>query len=125
MITTERYKELEKLCDKYFEIGAELDELITQFNESSIEDYRNGLLPLISEKIKKQDEAAETYVKEVYKEATSLVKGIDLAQNVFINKAYRYAISNIDYHCDASRYNRLNRLKELNELIDKYKKVNP
>ena len=78
MIAKERYKELEKLCDKYFDIGAELDNLIKILNDSTIEDYRNGLLPQISEKIKKQDEAAETYVKEIWKEAAELVDGIDL-----------------------------------------------
>lgn len=125
MIATERYKELEKLCDKYFEIDADLDNLIEQFNKSSIEDYRNGLLPQISKKIKELDKAGETYVKEVNEEADKLVEGIDLDENVFINGKYRKTISNFASNCDTSRYNRLNRLKELDELVDSYLKLNP
>lgn len=125
MITTERYNELEKLCDRYFELGEELDLLIEQFNNSSIESFRNDLLPHISEKISEQDKAAETYVKEVNREAANLVKGIDLVQNFYINRAYSYTTSNFDRHNDSSRYNRLNRLKELDELVDIYKKQNP
>ena len=113
MIAIKRYKELEKLCDKYFEIGAELDGLINNFNESTIEDYRNGLLPKISEKIKKQDEAAETYVKEIWKEADELVDGIDLERILFINRAYKKVISNMDMEGDNSRYNRIHRLQDL------------
>ena len=125
MIAKERYKELEKLCDKYFEIGAELDGLINNFNESTIEDYRNGLLPKISEKIKKQDEAAETYVKEIWKEADELVDGIDLERILFINRAYKKVISNMDMEGDNSRYNRIHRLPDLDKLVDAYKHQNP
>lgn len=124
MITTERYNELEKLCDKYFEIGEELDRLIEQFNNSSIESFRNELLPQISKKISEQDKAAETYVKEVNSEAANLIKGIDRVKNFNINRAYSYATSNFDRHNDSSRYNRLNRLKELDELVDISKKLN-
>ena len=125
MIAITRYKELEKLCDQYFEIGAELDGLINNFNESTIEDYRNGLLPKISEKIKKQDEAAETYVKEIWKEADELVDGIDLERILFINRAYKKVISNMDMEGDNSRYNRIHRLQDLDKLVDAYKHQNP
>lgn len=125
MIAKERYNELEKLCDKYFEIDAELDDLIEQFNKSSIEDYRNSILPKISKKIMEQDKAGETYVKEVNKEACDLVKGIDLDINVFINNMYRKTLSNVASDGDTSRYNRLNRLKELDRLVDQYRKLNP
>lgn len=124
MIAEDRYKELGKLCDKYFEIGDELDKLIEQFNKSSIEEFRNGLLPKISKKIQEQDKAGETYVKEVNREAANLVKGIDLLKNFYINRAYSSATSNFDSHNDCSRYNRLHRLKELDEMVDTYKKVN-
>lgn len=125
MIAKERYNELEKLCDKYFEIGAELDNLIKIFNDSTIEDYRNGLLPQISEKIKKQDEAAETYVKEIWREADELVDGIDLERIFFINRAYKKVISNMDMEGDNSRYNRIHRLQDLDKLVDAYKHQNP
>lgn len=125
MIAKERYNELEKLCDKYFEIGAELDNLIEIFNDSTIEDYRNGLLPQICEKIKKQDEAAETYVKEIWKEADELVDGIDLERIFFINQAYKKVISNMDMEGDNSRYNRIHRLQDLDKLVDAYKHQNP
>ena len=125
MIAKERYKELEKLCDKYFDIDAELDNLIKILNDSTIQDYRNGLLPQISEKIKKQDEAAETYVKEIWKEADELVDGIDLERIFFINRAYKKVISNMDMEGDNSRYNRIHRLQDLDKLVDAYKHQNP
>lgn len=125
MIEKERYDELKKLCDKYYEIDAELDNLIELFNKSSIEDFRNGLLPQISKNIMGLDKAGETYVKEVNTEAGDLVKGIDLDVNVFINNMYRKTISNVATDGDTSRYNRLNRLKELDRLVDEYRKLNP
>lgn len=125
MITTERYNELKELCDRYFEIDAELDNLIELYNKSSIEDFRNGLLPQISKKIKELDKAGETYVTEVNDEAAKLVEGIDLQQNFLIKRAYSYATSNLDSHNDSSRYNRLNRLKELDEIVEIYKSQNP
>lgn len=36
MIAKERYNELEKLCDKYFEIGAELDNLIKMYRQLAL-----------------------------------------------------------------------------------------
>lgn len=125
MIAKERYNELEKLCDKYFEIDAELDNLIEQYNKSSIEDFRNDLLPQIGKKIMELDNSGETYVKEVNKEADDLVRGIDLDVNVFINNMYRKTLSNVATDGDTSRYNRLNRLKELDRLVDQYRTLNP
>lgn len=125
MITTERYNELKELYDIYFEIDCELDNLIKLYNNSSIEDFRNGLLPQISNKIKELDKAGKTYVKEVNDEAAKLVEGIDLQQNFLIKRAYSYATSNLDCHNDNSRYNRINRLKELDEIVDIYKSQNP
>lgn len=125
MIAEERYDELEKLCDKYFEIDAELDALIELFNKSSIEVFRNGLLPQISKKIMELDKAGESYVKSVNTEAGDLVRGIDLDVNVFINNMYRKTLSNVATDGDTSRYNRLNRLKELDRLVDQYRKLNP
>lgn len=125
MIAEERYDELRKLCDKYYEIDAELDNLIELFNKSSNEDFRNGLLPQISKKIMELDKAGETYVKSVNTDADDLVRGIDLDVNVFINNMYRKTLSNVATNGDTSRYNRLNRLKELDRLVDEYRKLNP
>lgn len=125
MIEKERYNELEKLCDKYYEIDAELDNLIELFSKSTIEDFRNSLLPQISKKIMELDKAGESYVKSVNTEADDLVRGIDLDVNVFINNMYRKTLSNVASDGDTSRYNRLNRLKELDRLVDQYRTLNP
>ena len=118
MLQQSIYNKLKKLCDDYYAAQAEAQKIVDNFNQPHCDDERNSLC----EKLNETNEKINTYADEFSKEIMSAVNDLcNDTDDAITEHMKQKVLSPFDTSADNSRYNRINRLRELDEYVDSIK----
>lgn len=118
MLQQSIYDKLKKLCDDYYTSQIEAQKIVENFNLSHSDDERNSLCEELNETNKRIKTYADEFSKEIRCAVDDLCGNTDDSIADYMKQK---VLSPFDVSSDASKYNRINRLKELDEYVDTLK----
>lgn len=115
MIQQNIYEKLKQLCDDYYTLQAEAQKVVDGFNNSHSGDERNSLREKLKEVNEKAKACADEFSKIIRDTLTDLCRDND---DPVVENLKHKVLSPFDTCADNSRYNRINRLMELDKYVE-------
>ena len=120
MIQESTLDKLKGLCDEYYKAQEKCSSIVERFNESKDDDKRNELQEQLEKNNKSIKACADEFTEVMKNTVETVCKNIDDPVAEYLKQK---VMSPFDTSADESRYNRINRLRDLDEYIDQLKKI--
>lgn len=120
MIQDSTFNKLKSLCDEYYKAQEKCSSIVERFNKSKDDDERNELQEQLEKNNKSIKACADGFTESIKDAVETICKNVD---NPVVEYMKQKVMSPFDTSADESRYNRINRLRYLDEYIDQLKKI--
>lgn len=120
MIQKSTFDKLKSLCDEYYKAQEKCSSIVEKFNESKDDDERNELQEQLEKNNKSIKACADEFTELIKDAVETICMNVD---NPVVEYMKQKVMSPFDTSADESRYNRINRLRDLDEYIDLLKKI--
>lgn len=118
MLPQSIYEHLRSLCDEYYSLQEQVQGIVEKFNSSMDDVARDNLREELAGTNDKIENVSKSFMDKVKQSVDDICNGVkDFTADYMKQKV----LSPFDVSSDASKYNRINRLKELDEYVDTLK----
>mgnify|MGYP004498453743 CR=1 FL=1 len=112
------YDHLVSLCDEYYLLQEQVQDIVVKFNTSMDDVARDNLRKELASTNDEIENVSKSFMGEVKQSVDDICNGVNDSIAGYMKQK---VLSPIDVSSDASKYNRINRLKELDEYVDALK----
>ena len=120
MIQDSTFNKLKSLCDEYYKAQEKCSSIVERFNVSKDADERNELQEQLEKNNKSIKACADEFTELIKDAVEAICKNVD---NPVVEYMKQKVMSPFDTSADNSRYNRINRLRDLDECINQLKNI--
>lgn len=118
MLPQSIYDHLKSLCDEFHSLQEQVQDIVEKFNTSEDEEERDKLKEDLASTNDQIRNAGKKFMDEIDHAIDDICKSVDDSITDYMKQK---VLSPFEVSLDASRYNRINRLKELDEYVDTLK----
>lgn len=118
MLPQSIYDHLKSLCDEYYSLQEQVQDIVEKFNSSMDDVVRDNLRKELASTNDKIKNVCKSFMGEVKQSVDDISNGVKDAIADYLKQK---VLNPFDVSSDASKYNRISRLKELDEYVDTLK----
>lgn len=115
MLPQSIYDHLKSLCDEFYSSQEQVQDIVEKFNSSMDDVARDNLRKEMASTNDKIENVSKSFMGEMKQSVDDICNG---EKDSIADYMKQKVLSPFDVSSDASKYNRINRLKELDEYVD-------